>query len=613
MSTDCNPVVTAAPPAATVGPQGLRVWPAILIAAIQIACIVYWLTPQFANLGRFLTMLIGPAVCLLLFLIWWLGFSRATWREKWLLIGMTILSVAAVAFASHPTVSFNLWSCGVPLWIGLVTVAAWLVERQAPARRLAILLPAIVLAWIPFTLFRVNGVDGSFFVEASWRWLPTHEQQLTAAEVTPVPTVATVNSVTVHDWPGFRGPTQDSRVEPTALVVGTTGGSAAAPASLEFRELWRVPVGPGWGSFAIVGDSCWTQEQRGEQELTICRKLRTGEEVWRNETPSRFEEVVSGAGPRATPTVTGSQVYVFGGRGVLKCLSAADGTTVWEHDLVSEYQAPVPMWGFSSSPVVQAGIVSVFADGAAGHGLLGFDALTGELRWKFDESGMSYSSCQPMTLAGVSCLVFAGTKGLVAISPETGTLLWRFADKLLEAAPLIQPQQISSSDIIVARGDGIGLARVRVAKDEQGWSVVPIWSERTLKPSFNDFVVHENSIYGFDQEIFTCISAETGQRQWKKGRYGFGQVLLINTPPTLLVQSERGELVLVNPTPDDLVEQARVAALTDKTWNHPAIGQGCLLVRNSVEAVGFEIVTPASGTAPASATLSTPAGSAALN
>src|SRR5262249_5464559 len=121
------------------------------------------------------------------------------------------------------------------------------------------------------------------------------------------------------------------------------------------------------------------------------------------------------------------------------------------------------------------------------------------------------------------------------------------------------------------------------------WAATERWVSRQLKPSFNDFVVHGNSIYGFDGRILTCVDLKTGKRRWKDGRYGSGQVLLLEDQAMLVVVSEEGQVVLVPASPDGHREMARFQALEGKTWNPPVIAHDRLYLRNAEQIACYEL------------------------
>src|SRR5205085_673499 len=98
---------------------------------------------------------------------------------------------------------------------------------------------------------------------------------------------------------------------------------------------------------------------------------------------------------------------------------------------------------------------------------------------------------------------------------------------------------------------------------------------------------HQSYIYGLDEAILTCLDAASGEQKWKGGRYGYGQVLLAGD--RLIVLAENGEVALVRATPERYDELAKFSAIEGKTWNHPVIADGRLLVRNLREMAAFDI------------------------
>ena len=104
---------------------------------------------------------------------------------------------------------------------------------------------------------------------------------------------------------------------------------------------------------------------------------------------------------------------------------------------------------------------------------------------------------------------------------------------------------------------------------------------------FNGAVRRGDHVFGLDEGLLTCLNVIGGKRVWKKGRYGYGQLLLIDD--TLLILSEEGDVVLVPATTESPRELARIHAIDGKTWNHPVLSRGRLLVRNSDEAACFDL------------------------
>jgi hypothetical protein len=269
------------------------------------------------------------------------------------------------------------------------------------------------------------------------------------------------------------------------------------------------------------------------------------------------------------------------------------GQRKWSKDIAAEAGAKVPQWGFSSSPLATRGLAIVFAGGEGQKGLLAFRAESGEPAWTAAAGHDSYSSPQLASVGGEDQVLFLSDAGLTAVDVATGSPRWEFANAN-RAPRSLQPLAVAPDQFLISLGMEVETARIEVSRSAAGFSAAQRWTSRQLKSSFNDFVLHNGSVYGFDGAIFCCMDAQTGARRWKHGRYGTGQVLLLADQPLLLVLTDTGEVVLVAASPDSHQELARFQAINGKTWNHPAIARGRLYVRNAEEMACFELMPAAS-------------------
>jgi outer membrane protein assembly factor BamB len=198
-----------------------------------------------------------------------------------------------------------------------------------------------------------------------------------------------------------------------------------------------------------------------------------------------------------------------------------------------------------------------------------------------------------VTLAGIrQILVFAATR-LMGIVPGTGEVLWEFPWKTDYDAHASQPLVVSDNRVFVSTGYGTGAALVELTAAGGRLSVRQVWRSTRMKNQFTSSLLHDGFIYGLDESILACLDAATGELKWKGGRYGYGQVMLAGGH--LIVLTEDGDLALVRATPERHDELARFPVLDGRTWNHPAMADGFLLVRNGNEMAAFDLRLPATG------------------
>lgn len=574
--------------------RGLRLWPGWVLVVLA------WVITHGsglvapATMVQFFGMMIGPLLGLVGILVWWLFASRAPKGDRWL--GLLVLVVVPVLtfLLAHPSTPMAIVVYGFPiLALAFVLWAAWTQSWASSPRRWS-LVAVVLVALGSWVLVRAEGIHGDMSWDFAWRWAETPEEELleaVASEDVLAPPQAEVGEAV---WPGFRGPRRDSVVAGVQLA---TDWSASPP-----EELWSRPVGPGWSSFAVAGDLLYTQEQRGEQEAVSCYRASTGEPVWIHEDPARFWEPMAGTGPRATPTLHRGRVYALGATGILNALNALDGSRLWNRDVAEDTGAKTPEWGFSSSPLVVDGLVVVHTGAPDGRAVVAYDELSGEPRWYAPAGSLSYSSVHLATLSGVRQLLIVTGDGVTSLAPVDGAVLWSHEWPAGGGARVTQPWVLEDESVLVGTSFGLGTRRLapKPPTTESGdWTVEEVWTTRRLKPYYNDFVVHGGHVYGFDGRILTCIGVEDGERAWKGGRYGNGQMLLLPEQNLLLVISDRGDVALVEAAPGAYTEVARIAAIEGKTWNHPVIADGVLYVRNGEEMAAFRLPLE-SGEAPGS-------------
>jgi outer membrane protein assembly factor BamB len=537
---------------------------------------------------RFLATLAACGLLILSFLGWWLIDGRRTWAERLRGLAAAVGGGAVAALFSGPLAMLMAWLLLSIPWV-LTAWAAWLLAaRWAPARLRPLGLAAVLLlAWSAFTLVRTDGLSGEGRLSLRPLWIASAEERYLADRArrrageaeSPTSPALTLRAA---DWPGFRGPGRDGVVRGLRIA---TNWDAHPP-----REVWRQLVGPAWSSVVVVGERLFTQEQRGDVEAVVCLDVADGREVWAHEDPVRHEDGPSGAGPRATPTFADGRIYALGATGVLNCLDAAGGKRLWSHDIAADSGAKVPIWGFASSPLVVEGVVVVFAGGEGDKGLLAYRVDSGDLAWTAPAGRFSYSSPQTAALGRKKQILFLGDRGLTAFDPDSGAAVWEHGLPSRGLPWTLQPQPVGDGQFLIA-SEGTGTTLLTVGREGEGsaWTTAEQWTSAEMKPSFNDFVVYEDAVYGFNGGGLCCLDRETGERRWKGGRYEHGQVLLLADQGMLLVVSEGGKAVLVAARPDRHEELARFQAVTGKTWNHPAIADGRLYVRNAEEIACYEL------------------------
>jgi outer membrane protein assembly factor BamB len=382
-------------------------------------------------------------------------------------------------------------------------------------------------------------------------------------------------------WTDFRGPNRDGRYD--ELKVAARWPANGPP------MLWRQPIGGGYASFVVANGVIYTIEQRRAQEVVAAYDLGTGREMWTHGWDATFVESMGGDGPRATPTWNEGRLYALGATGELRCIDTKSGKPIWGRNILTENRAQNLDWGMAASPLVVDDKVIVLPGGSSGRSVVAYNKITGEPLWRALDDRQAYVSPMLATLGGQRQIVVVTSNRVVGLTVENGSVLWEYPWATSMGINCSQPIAIDGNRLFISAGYGKGSAVVELAKSDKGFSVRTVWENTNMKNKFNSSVYHEGYVYGLDEGILCCVDVATGERKWKGGRYGYGQVLLAGG--NLVVISDAGELALVKASPDQHTELAKFSALEGKTWNYPAIAGGRLLVRNTTTMACYNIAS----------------------
>lgn len=397
------------------------------------------------------------------------------------------------------------------------------------------------------------------------------------------------------DWPGYRGANTDG--VSTEKFTWPAGGPKTA---------WKVPTPTGFSSFAISGGKVFTQVVRdldgSPREVCLALDARTGKELWVADVAvGKFDgsgnagigDNKGGDGPRSTPAVSDGKVYVFTPDLVLHCLDANTGKPVWTKNLVKEHAGRNIGWKNAASPVIEGDLVLV-AGGGAGQSLLGINKTTGEVVWKAHDEKITHAAPVVATLQGVRQVIFFMQSGLVAVTPKEGRMLWRFPFKYnvsTAASPIV------SGDIVYcSAGYGVGGGACKVTKDGDQFTATELYKipgDTQIANHWSTPFVKDGYLYGmfsfkkFGSGPLKCVEIATGKVKWEKPGFGAGNAILAGHK--VLALADDGQLVVVEATPDAYKEVARVKAVTGKCWSMPAIADGSIYVRSTVEGVRLDL------------------------
>lgn len=406
------------------------------------------------------------------------------------------------------------------------------------------------------------------------------------AALAPFVTVWNARAADPSDWPQFLGPTRD----------GVYHGPPIAPAFPPGgpKVVWKMNVGQGFAGPAVSDGKLILFHRVGDKERVECLDAKSGKPLWAGEYPTTYQDDFGfDEGPRATPAVAGGKVYTFGANGLLCGWDLASGKQLWSVDTREKFAAAKGYFGPACSPLVEGKAVVQIVGGPAGAGVVAFDKDTGAVLWQATNDAAGYASPAAATIGGKRCVLAFNRAGLTSIDAAAGTVLWRFPwrariDASVNAAtPLVidDPKHDAAGPLVfLSASYNTGAVLLRPDPKDAGKPPEKVWSgDDSMSNHYATSVYHDGFLYGYHgrQEqgpSLRCVELKTGKVRWDEDGFGAGTVGLAGD--SLVLMTEKGQVVLAPASPDGFKPAGKAQVLPFEVRAHPALADGMLYARS---------------------------------
>jgi outer membrane protein assembly factor BamB len=386
--------------------------------------------------------------------------------------------------------------------------------------------------------------------------------------------------IRAQDWPQWRGPNRDAKAAFTAPKEWPK----------ELTQKWKVTVGEGVSTPALVGDKLYVFTRQGGNEVIRCLNSSDGKEVWADKyeaaAPTKPGSGFNNefVGPRSSPAVADGKVVTFGASGILSCLDATSGKKVWRKTDIKGR----PMFFTSCSPIVVSDLCIIQIGGEESGAIVAYDLADGKEKWKWTADGTAYASPILANIADTKMIVAETAGKIVGLNAADGKLLWETpfpkAGRSYNACtPMVEGQTI------VFSGSGRGTKAIKIEKKGDAFKATELWTNKDSGVQFNTPVVKDGLVFGLtSSNNWFCVNAESGKTGWTApapapaggGRMGGGYASVVDAGTVLFGLTPAGKLAVFQPQEKEYKEVASYKVAAGDTYAYPVISGNRIFIKD---------------------------------
>jgi outer membrane protein assembly factor BamB len=408
-------------------------------------------------------------------------------------------------------------------------------------------------------------------------------------------TVATCllsSTLPAADWPQWRGPQRNGQSSETGLLQEWPKDGP--------KLVWQVrDIGSGYSTPSVVGDRLYLLSNNGlENEFVLALSAKDGGRVWSAKLGDvgNPKQEPNYPAARSTPTVDGKFLYALSSDGDLVCLETAKGKERWRKSLRKDFGGQPGVWAYAESPLIDADAL-ICTPGGSNVTMIALNKNTGDVIWKcaLSEGGdASYGSAIVFESGGVRQYVQFLQKGLIGVEAKTGKLLWRY-ERSAQASPAVIMTPLADDGYIYSGAFRAGGAVVKPVKKDGEFVADELYFNNKLPVGLGGVVKVGNYLYGSSGATVMCVDFMTGDIKWEERAIGPSSWLVADG--RLYLHAEKGDVALLEPTPEAYREKGRFTPpdgptrlnQMEKAWAYPVIADGKLYIRDQSSLWAYDI------------------------
>jgi outer membrane protein assembly factor BamB len=425
--------------------------------------------------------------------------------------------------------------------------------------------------------------------------------------------------VYADDWPQWLGPQRDAIWRESGILDRFPAGGP--------KVRWRTPIGAGYSGPAVANGRVYVTDRVLDQgvknprnafdsksripgkERVLCLDEKNGGVLWKHEYDCTYQ-ISYADGPRATPLIHEGRVYTLGAMGNLFCLDADKGKVIWSKNFVSDYKAPVPLWGFAAHPLLD-GDKLICLVGGNDHIVVALDKNTGAEKWhalSFKKRETQIGYCPPMiyTIGGKRQLIIWHPESVNGLDPQSGELFWSQPFSVRANLTIPTPRQDGDLLFLTSFYNGAMMLQFQGDKPSVLWRSEVTSEDPRRTDTLNSIMptpfLKDGYVYGMcSYGEMRCLRAPDGKRVWMSLKAAevpdesvrWANVFLIAQGDRFFLPNEKGDLVIARMTPKcyEEIDRAHILDPTDPSpgrlvvWSHPAFANKSMYARNDKEIV----------------------------